>query len=285
MYETAMAVNHYENFPVASLLLPRRLRHAIINIYRFARSADDIADEGTISDAQRLQTLASYRHQLDHIATGSKTVTPALPPEFSSNLAAVFDPLALTIAQHQLPIAPFYDLLSAFEQDVRIKRYANMSAVLDYCTRSANPIGHLMLHLYHAASAENMRDANAICTGLQCVNFWQDIRLDWHKGRLYLPQAVLHQHGVSEEDIAQCRLGPNWAALMFEQIAQARALLHSGANLPRRLPRRLGLDLRLIIQGGLRILERIEHVHYDVFMQRPQLGAKDWGLILWRACR
>jgi squalene synthase HpnC len=274
-----MAVDHYENFPVASLLLPRRLRGAVADIYRFARSADDIADEGAMDDAWRLEQLAAYRAQLHGIATGGRADPAATPA-----LAAIFNPLAATIARHQLPITPFYDLLSAFEQDVSVKRYADMPALLDYCTRSANPVGRLMLHLYGAATPDNLRDADAICSGLQLVNFWQDVRVDWRKDRVYLPQDAMSRHGVTETDIAACRLTPQWAALMAELLDGTRALLHCGAPLARRLPGRIGLELRLVVQGGLRILERIEKARYDVFMNRPELGAKDWGVMLWRAC-
>lgn len=276
-----MAVDHYENFPVASVLLPSRLRHAVADIYRFARSADDIADEGAADDAQRLAALAAYRAELHRIAEGKPGARPIADPQ----LARVFDPLADTIARHQLPITPFYDLLSAFEQDVTVKRYADMNALLDYCARSANPVGRLMLHLYGAATPGNVRDADAICTGLQLTNFWQDVRIDWRKQRVYLPQDTLLRHGVTEEDIAACRLTPEWEGLMRELVAHARALLHSGAPLARRLPGRIGLELRLVVQGGLRILERIEGARFDVFMNRPELGPKDWALMIWKALR
>ncbi|ARP90092.1 squalene synthase HpnC [Bordetella genomosp. 9] len=276
-----MAVDHYENFPVASVLLPRRLRRAVADIYRFARSADDIADEGAADDAQRLAALAAYRAELHRIAQGKPGARPIADPQ----LARVFDPLADTIARHQLPITPFYDLLSAFEQDVTVKRYADMNALLDYCARSANPVGRLMLHLYGAATPGNVRDADAICTGLQLTNFWQDVRIDWRKQRVYLPQDTLLRHGVTEEDIAACRLTPEWEGLMRELVAHARALLHSGAPLARRLPGRIGLELRLVVQGGLRILERIEGARFDVFMNRPELGPKDWALMIWKALR
>jgi squalene synthase HpnC len=274
-----MAVDHYENFPVASILLPRRLRAPVGDIYRFARSADDIADEGDADDAQRLASLAAYRAELRRIAQGKPGARPVADPA----LARVFDPLANTIARHQLPITPFYDLLSAFEQDITVKRYADMEALLDYCSRSANPVGRLMLHLYGAAAGPNLRDADAICTGLQLVNLWQDVRIDWRKERVYLPQDALRRHGVAEEDIAACRLGPAWENLMRDLIGRTRTLLHSGAPLARRLPGRIGLELRLVVQGGLRILERIEQARCDVFMNRPQLGAKDWGVMIWRA--
>jgi len=273
-----MAVDHYENFPVASLLLPRRLRGPVTDIYRYARAADDIADEGNASDAQRLAGLAAFRAELHRIGA-----EPGGRPEAAPELAPIFAPLARTIARHQLPITPFFDLLSAFEQDVTVKRYDDYAALLDYCSRSANPVGRLMLHLYDAATPGNLAQSDAICTGLQLVNFWQDVRVDWRKQRIYLPRADMLRHGVTEDDLGACRLTPAWRALMAFQVERARALLHSGAPLARRLPGRIGLELRMVVQGGLRILERIERGGYDVFMNRPVLGARDWAIILWRA--
>ncbi|CAB3683204.1 MULTISPECIES: squalene synthase HpnC [Achromobacter] len=276
-----MSIDHYENFPVASLLLPRRLRGAVTDIYRFARSADDIADEGSASDAERLAQLAAYRTELHRIGAEPGTVPPpGLPP-----LSDVFTPLAKTIAQHQLPITPFYDLLSAFEQDITVKRYEDYASLADYCTRSANPVGRLMLHLFNATSPQDIAESDAICTGLQQVNFWQDVRVDWHKHRVYLPQEDLRRHGVTDDDLAACRLTPAWRELMAFQVERTRALLHFGAPLARRLPGRIGLELRLVVQGGLRVLERIEASSYDVFMNRPELGAKDWAIMLWRSIK
>ncbi|WP_447982065.1 squalene synthase HpnC [Achromobacter kerstersii] len=276
-----MSIDHYENFPVASLLLPRRLRGAVTDIYRFARSADDIADEGSASDAERLAQLAAYRTELHRIGAEPGTVPPpGLPP-----LSDVFTPLAKTIAQHQLPITPFYDLLSAFEQDITVKRYEDYASLADYCTRSANPVGRLMLHLFNATSPQDIAESDAICTGLQQVNFWQDVRVDWHKHRVYLPQEDLRRHGVTDDDLAACRLTSAWRELMAFQVERTRALLHFGAPLARRLPGRIGLELRLVVQGGLRVLERIEASSYDVFMNRPELGAKDWAIMLWRSIK
>src|SRR5690606_13208005 len=184
---------------------------------------------------------------------------PGSVPDAAPELAHIFAPLARTIARHQLPITPFFDLLSAFEQDVTVKRYDDYAALLDYCTRSANPVGRLMLHLYDAATPDNLAESDAICTGLQLVNFWQDVRVDWRKQRIYLPRADMQRHGVTEDDLDACRLTPQWRALMACQVERARALLHSGAPLARRLPGRIGLELRMVVQGGLRILERIEH--------------------------
>lgn len=276
-----MSIDHYENFPVASLLLPRRLRGAVTDIYRFARAADDIADEGSATDEERLAQLAAYRTELHRIgAEPGNTPPPGLPP-----LADIFTPLARTIARHQLPITPFYDLLSAFEQDITVKRYEDYATLADYCTRSANPVGRLMLHLFDAARPQDVAESDAICTGLQLVNFWQDVRVDWHKQRVYLPQEDLRRHGVTEDDLAACRLTPQWRELMAFQVERTRALLHFGAPLARRLPGRIGLELRLVVQGGLRVLERIEASSYDVFMNRPELGAKDWAIMLWRSIK
>jgi squalene synthase HpnC len=272
-----MAVDHYENFPVASVLLPRRLRRPVTDIYRFARAADDIADEGDASDAERLTALAAFRAELHRIGAEPGSTSPP-----AADLAPIFAPLSRTLTQYQLPITPFLDLLSAFEQDVSVKRYEDYASLLDYCSRSANPVGRLMLHLYEAATPENLAQSDAICTGLQLVNFWQDVRVDWRKQRIYLPREDMLRHHVTEQDIATCRLSPQWRELMAYQVQRTRALLHSGAPLARRLPGRIGLELRLIVQGGLRILERIERCGYDVFMNRPELGWKDWVVMLWR---
>ncbi|NYT76861.1 squalene synthase HpnC [Alcaligenaceae bacterium] len=328
-----MAVDHYENFPVASLLLPRRLRTPVKNLYRFARSADDIADEGDAQPSQRLALLASYRDALQQIGQGRLHLAPDDPRH------AVFEPLAQTIRQHALPLQPFFDLLSAFEQDVTTTRYDNDVALFDYCRRSANPVGHLMLHLYEAATRDNLAHSDAICTGLQLTNFWQDVAIDWGKERVYLPLARLNQHGLGTDYIqARClsalhtpstnapglsqdghpvhapidaamqppspletttsthgpfvgtqpsttRADHAWQALMRAQVAQAREQLLSGLPLAHRLPGRIGFELKLVVQGGLRILERLDQLHYDIFTHRPTLKKRDWALMVWRAWR
>ena len=276
-----MAVDHYENFPVASFLLPKRLRQDVVNIYHFARSADDIADEGSQTNAQRLEALAAYRAHL-------WACQPGHPPEthaHDESLEAIFSPLARTIARHQLPLTPFEDLLSAFEQDIVQTRYRDQASLDDYCKHSANPVGRLMLHLYGAHTEHNLAYSDSICTALQRVNFLQDVAIDWQKQRVYLPQDLLERYAVSEAMIAQGDCGPAWKALMQDQVSSCRALLHFGQPLGRILSGRLGLELRMIIQGGLRILEKIELVQFDVFRQRPILHKKDWGLILWRTLR
>lgn len=270
---------HYENFPVASLLLPRRLRAPVSHIYHFARSADDIADEGDDAPGVRLDKLAAYRNALLAMH-GGRSGLPSSDP-----LNDVFAPLAHTVHAQRLPLQPFLDLLSAFEQDVTTHRYANDAELLDYCSRSANPVGRLMLHLYGADQPENLRQADAICTGLQLTNFWQDVAIDWRKSRVYVPQDKLARHGVDESHIAQQRCDAAWQALMREQVEQACALLHQGLPLARRLRGRIGLELRMVTLGGLRILERMEPVHYDVFKHRPTLNKRDWLQLSWRTLR
>lgn len=266
-----MPVEHYENFPVASLLLPARLRPPVEAVYAFARGADDIADEGDASPEQRLRDLRQYDEALDRIATGA---TDDGPP---------FGALARAVREHALPLQPLRDLLSAFRQDVVTKRYQTYADLLDYCNRSANPVGRLMLHLYGQADADNLRDADAVCSALQLINFWQDVAIDWDKGRIYLPLEDLARFGVNEDSIARREGGPQWQALMRFEVARARALMLSGAGLALRVPGRVGWELRMVAQGGLRILEKIEAAGYDVFRRRPKLGPADWLLIAWRA--
>ncbi len=268
-----MAVNHYENFPVASILLPAHLRPAVKAIYAFARSADDIADEGDATAAQRLAALTAYEQELNLMETGG----------ISND--ALFASLAKTVRSHKLPLAPLRDLLSAFKQDVLTTRYTDFASLSDYCRRSANPVGQLMLHLYQTATPQNLRDADAICSALQLINFWQDIAIDWQKQRVYVPQEDLRRFGVNEQQIADGNNNANWQALMQFEITRARTLMQSGATLPKRLPGRIGWELRLVIQGGLRILECLEKIEGDVFRHRPQLQWRDWVIILARAAR
>ena len=259
-----MPVDHYENFPVASFLVPAHLRRPIEAIYRFARSADDIADEGDACAEERLAGLAAYQAELDRIETGTAPQTP------------LFVVLAEVIRQHALPIQLFRDLLDAFAQDVVKKRYADYPELLDYCRRSANPVGRLLLHLFGRTEAIHLAHSDAVCTALQLVNFWQDVALDWQKGRVYLPQDELRRFAVGEAQIAEGRCDDAWTALIGAQLDHARHLLQDGAPLVHALPGRLGWEIRLTIQGGLRIAERVAAVRGDVFRQRPTLGAGDW---------
>lgn len=283
-YDSGMSIDHYENFPVASLLLPARLRAPVRHIYRFARTADDIADEGDASADVRLARLDEYRQALLRIRDGRAPVAPG------HELAAIFLPLAGVIRAFGLSCDPFLDLLSAFSQDVGTSRYDTDAALLDYCRRSANPVGRLMLALYGKLDEDNGRDADAICTGLQLANFWQDVAVDWRKDRVYIPQSALRAHHLDDTHIHRRAQGlpvppeeaAAWHAMMRERTAQTRALLVSGAPLAWRLPGRIGLELRLVVHGGLRILERLDQVGYDMFARRPTLGTADRLLLLWR---
>jgi squalene synthase HpnC len=264
---------HYENFPVASLLLPRRLVPAVQAIYAFARSADDIADEGDATAFHRLEALQAYEAALDGIEAGVAQQDP------------MFARLAGVIAQYNLPLRPLRDLLSAFRQDVAVHRYTDYPTLLDYCARSANPVGLLMLHLYGAVDEDNVRDSNAICTALQVINFLQDVAVDMQKERIYLPLEELAQFAVMPAAMERPESHGKWRSLMRFQVARVRALMLSGAPLALRLPGRMGWELRMVVQGGLRILECIEAVDYDVFRRRPQLQRRDWLIVAWRAYR
>ena len=260
-----MPVDHYENFPVASWLLPAALRAPIEAIYGFARGADDIADEGTARDADRLAGLARYAAALDAI---ERDETPA-----------GFEKIAAAVREHDLPVPLLRDLLDAFSQDVTTKRYADYARVLDYCRRSANPIGRLLLHLFRMTDASSLAESDAICTSLQLVNFWQDVAIDWKKGRVYIPAEDLDRFQVTEGDIDAARTGERWTRLMAFQCARSRQLLMSGAPLGRRLPGRMGLEIRATVAGGARILDRIDAAQGDVFRKRPVLKAWDWAII------
>jgi len=263
-----MPVDHYENFPVASILMPKRLRKPVAAIYHFARAADDIADEGDLPGTERLQQLDDFRDELMHIANGETPLSP------------LFKRLAAEIEAHQLPMQPLHDLLDAFSQDVVKKRYNNYEELLDYCRRSANPVGNLLLHLYEEATPTNLAYSDAICTALQLINFWQDVAKDWHIGRVYLPQDDLARFGVGEEQIAQGSSDEKWRALMKFQVDRARALMLQGAPLGSILHGRIGLEMRMIIAGGLRILDKLEAADYDMFRRRPVLRPFDWVIML-----
>ena len=263
-----MPVDHYENFPVASILMPKRLRRPVAAIYHFARAADDIADEGDLPNEERLAQLDAFRAELARIATNETPLTP------------LFHNLTVEIRQHALPMQPLYDLLDAFSQDVVQKRYANFDELLDYCRRSANPVGTLLLHLYEEATPVNIKYSDAICTSLQLINFWQDVAKDYAIGRIYLPLDELAQYGVSEEQIALGVADDAWRALMQFQVSRARAMMLSGAPLGSILTGRIGLEMRMIIAGGLRILSKLEAVQFDMFERRPVLRPLDWVIML-----
>jgi len=277
-----MAVDHYENFPVASFLLPPRLREPVAAIYWFARNADDFADEGERSPQERHALLAGYQAELDAIEEGRPSADP------------VFKRLRPVIADHDLPLQLFRDLLDAFIQDIDKERYADYAELMDYCRRSADPVGRLLLHLFGHATAENLRRSDAICSALQLINHWQDVGIDAGKnanGRIYLPQDEMARFGVRDNDILRRvpdtvpgdTASHNFRALLRFQVERARALMLSGAALGWDLPGRIGIEIRAIVAGGLRILRKIEAVDYDVFTRRPRLQAPDWPLIFWQA--
>jgi squalene synthase HpnC len=266
-----MSVDHYENFPVASLLLPAALREPVSALYVFARSADDFSDEGNLPPAERLALLDGYRLELHRLARGEPSEHP------------VFQRLAPVIRTYHLPFALFHDLLDAFAQDVSQTSYADFTELLDYCRRSANPVGRLMLCLFGVSDAESLRQSDAICTALQLINHWQDVAIDLKKndgGRIYLPRDEMEHFGVSLAQLHAATCDNNFRALMQFQVNRARTLMLGGAPLGRRITGRCGLELRSIVAGGLRILDRIEAAGYDVFRHRPVLTPLDWTRIL-----
>lgn len=285
-----MGVGHYENFPVASVLCPARLRPAVIAIYRFARTADDLADEGSASSAQRLEELGRYRTALRRAATrqgfrseGSRDTLRDTSRD--TDWPEIFAPLAQQIRQFDLPMQWLHALLDAFEQDARNPAYPDREALLDYCRRSANPVGRLLLHLYGIDDADSLARSDAICTALQLINFWQDLGIDGPRGRCYAPVADRERHGVSAEELRRASDSPRSRALVRELCDWAEALMHSGAPLALHIPGRAGWELRLVVQGGLRILEKIRRIDHASLAQRPRIVAADLPLLLWRAWR
>jgi phytoene synthase len=268
-----LPVAHYENFPVASWLLPAGLRAPVAAIYAFARTADDFADEGDLRDDERLARLDDYAAGLERIGAGERPAEPVL--------SRLHD----TIRSHDLPLPLFHDLLDAFRQDVVKKRYATYGELLEYCRRSANPVGRLLLHLFKQADPANLRASDAICSSLQLINFWQDVGLDWAKGRVYLPQEDLEHFRVDESQIAAGRADGRWPDLLEFECARTRTLMESGAPLGTRLPGRMGLEIRAVVESGTAILDKIRRVRGDVFGHRPVLRRSDWPRILWRALR
>ncbi|RZS57038.1 squalene synthase HpnC [Sphaerotilus mobilis] len=275
-------VQHYENFPVASWLCPPALRPPIVAIYQVARTADDLADEGEATAAQRLADLAAFRAELRiTYATGAAPADARWPQ--------VWTPLAAQIRQHALPQGLLEALLDAFEHDVREPRHASRASLLAYCANSANPIGRLLLHLYGVNDPAALRQSDAVCSALQLINFWQDLRTDLPRGRRYLPldecaalgfdpdaaPAVWHEPGAQASA----------AALLSSLIDWTRGLMQEGAPLVHRLPGRVGWELRLVVQGGLCVLDQVEALGPQVLWTRPRLRPWHAPRILWRAWR
>jgi squalene synthase HpnC len=275
-------IGHYENFPVASLLCPRHLRAPITAIYHFARTADDLADEGEHTPAQRLQQLHDYRQCLQRAAERNGTA-----PNANAPWAAVFLPLRHAIQTHMLPVALLLDLLDAFVQDIEKSRdsadYANERELLDYCRRSANPVGRLMLHLYGVTDATALQRSDDICTALQLINFWQDLSVDVPRGRYYLTREDRARFGVSQDDVIACRQTTNATKLIASYADSAGLRMQNGSKLVHQIPGRAGWELRLVVQGGLRILDKIAAQGYTTLLKRPRLTAWDFPIMLWRS--
>lgn len=274
----AAHITHYENFPVASWLCPAALRPPIAAIYAFARTADDMADEGDASPAQRLEQLQDYRLQLHAIAKGQ-------PPQ--PRWATIFTPLQYQLQQWQLPVHLLDDLLNAFVQDVAKTRdqtsYADRAELLDYCRRSANPVGRLLLHLYGIHDDQALAQSDAICSALQLINFWQDLSEDIPRGRHYLTDADCARFNVSRTQLNALQLTPDIQRLIASNTAWARTLMQQGAPLVHRLPGRIGWELRLVVQGGLRILDKVQAQQGHNLHTRLTLHKTDVARMLWRA--
>lgn len=274
------SVDHYENFPVASWLCPAELRPAVAALYWFARTADDMADEGDVPATRRLADLHAYGEDLRECARHGRA---------SERWPHVFGPLAAAITRHGLPLHLLQDLLSAFEQDVVRTRdglgYADRTELLDYCRRSANPVGRLMLHLHGVHTAQALDESDAICTALQLINFWQDLSIDIPRGRYYLPAEDCRAHGLDPTRPRAFATHPQASRLVAYEVAWAREWMHRGQPLVHRVRGRAGWELRAVVQGGLRITDRIEAQRFDTFSLRPRLHASDAPVILWRCWR
>lgn len=274
------ATGHYENFPVASVFLPKQLREPIALIYSFARQADDFADEGDLTIEQRLNLLDGFRDELNLLQAYIKPKT------------AFFVALGQMIKAKKLPLAPFHDLLDAFSQDVTKTRYQNYHEVLNYCQRSANPIGRLLLQLYEAATPKNIELSDNICSALQIINFLQDIAIDFKKNegkqRIYMCQDELARFGINEQQIqayvnATQTVDTHWQQFMHFNLQRVQTLLLAGKPLGHILKGRIGFEMRMIIAGGERIITKIGNVNGDIFKHRPTLNHGDWLLILLKA--
>ncbi len=268
-----VSIDHYENFPVATLLCPAAVRPAVVALYRFARTADDLADEGDAGAPARLADLHAYRGELV-AALAAQPVAGRWP--------AIFMPLQAAVRKHALPSQPLHDLLDAFEQDARNPPYPDRAALLDYCRRSANPVGRLMLHLHGVGDAQSLSESDAICTALQLINFWQDLSIDLPRGRNYVPHSDAARLGLSTQALGALPHDQT-RPLVQDLCAWAEGLMHAGAPLALRLHGRAGWELRLVVQGGLRVLEKIRAMDHATLRHRPRLTRLDAPLLLWRA--
>ncbi len=276
-----LAREHYENFPVASRLLPAGMRPHIAAIYAFARIADDFADEPGLDCDDRLRRLDEWRMCLQdrNIPASELTSVP------DTLRVPVFRALHHTIAACRLPRQLFEDLLDAFRQDVTTNRYETWAEVLDYCRRSANPVGRLVLRVAGRDDPALDRASDDVCTALQLTNFWQDLDRDWRRGRLYVALDDRLRHGAREEDLAARRMTPEWRATLAELVQRTRELFVRGRPVCDAVRGRLRWELRLTWLGGMQILEKLQRIGYDVFDRRPAIGRAEAATLLWRAVR
>lgn len=268
-----IAKNHYENFPVASWFLPRRMRLPIAAVYAFARRADDIADEGDASDSQRIEQLEYLSQQVEELYNHEISDDP------------VFIALADCVQRFSLPKALFLDLIDAFKQDISQKRYPDFAELMQYCRRSANPVGRLLLHIYGQTDRKSLGQSDAICSALQLINFYQDLAQDYDEmGRIYIPEDEIRAAFVNETYFKNQRTDGPMILLMRKQYERAHKLLQGGAGLGKTLKGRFGFEIRLIIAGGSRILLKLDKQTDDVF-SRPRLDFHDWLWVFWKALR
>ncbi|MHB1301079.1 MAG: squalene synthase HpnC [Burkholderiales bacterium] len=265
-----MTEKHYENFPVASLALPKSMRKPVSVIYAFARQADDFADEGELNREERIALLNGFRLELERIRSRKEPET------------ALFAELSTVIRQYGLPLQPFHDLLYAFTQDVDRKRYEDFTELIAYCEKSANPVGRLLLILYGVDSERNRFYSDKICSSLQLINFLQDVEIDYAMDRIYLPQDEMMRFGISESDIASRHAGQSWQALMAFQADRARKMMLEGAPLAKIMKGRFSFEMKLIVLGGLAILDKLEKAGGDVYRNRPRLERRDWLYLVLR---
>jgi hydroxysqualene synthase len=280
-----LARSHYENFPVASWLLPRAMRPHVAAVYAFARAADDIADEGTAPAAERQARLGDWLDRLHRAAVDARPPAPGAPTD-----ELIFAALGCSIRTCELPVSLFEDLLSAFGQDTMRVRYTSWSEVLDYCRRSANPVGRLVLRIAGYRSALLDDSSDALCTALQLANFWQDFGRDWQVGRLYLPREVSDACGAEESTLAAGRIDAAWSAALGRAVAFTRERFAAGRAVCDGLRGRLRAELRLTWLGGSRILDAVDRRRSDLLTYRPGLGAVDapallWALVRWTPAR
>ena len=268
-YCQALARDHYENFPVASRLLPADMRPHVAAIYAFARVADDFADEPGRDPADRLRLLNDWEERLTAAEHGA--VEPG---------DHIFVATADTIQRKQLPAQLLHDLLSAFRQDVTVHRYRAWEDVLDYCRRSANPVGRLVLRIAGIDDGQADRASDAVCTALQLANFWQDFGRDWRAGRLYVPEEEMIRHGARTEDLDREEMTRAWRSTMQACVARTRVLFQEGRPVADTVRGRLRWELRATWLGGVRTLDRIERMDFDTLHNRPTLSVTDAVAIL-----